>query len=169
MAKVILVCGLPGTGKSTLAEAIATHLKLPLFSKDKLEASLIEHGVLTADELNGVGYTLLKNIVNDHLNRQTHVVLDFIADQNRVNTFWPELLNEQIVSIECRCTDRVEHRNRIETRDRNIQGWYELKWSDVENIEKVYQPLMPNRYIVDTSKTSELNHDEILKYVSNQM
>jgi adenylate kinase family enzyme len=33
MAKEILVCGLPGVGKSTLAEEIAKSLGLPLFSK----------------------------------------------------------------------------------------------------------------------------------------
>lgn len=164
MAKIILVCGLPGTGKSTLAEFIAEKLHLPLFSKDTLEASLVEHGVLNTDQLNGVGYTLLKNLVSEHLNRQTHVVLDFIGDKNRVNRFWPDLESNEILSIECVCSDREEHRKRIETRDRNIKGWYELEWSDVELAKNRYQPLMDNNYVVDTSKKScGLDYDEILK------
>lgn len=60
MAKIILICGLLGSGKSTLAHELATILKLPLFSKDKLEASVVESGLATVENLNGVGYFLLK-------------------------------------------------------------------------------------------------------------
>lgn len=89
--------------------------------------------------------------------------MDFIGDKNRVNHFWPELTRNEILSIECVCSDRGEHRHRIETRDRNIKGWYELEWSDVELAKSRYQPLMDNRYVVDTAKVSGLDYDELWK------
>ncbi|MFI6818740.1 AAA family ATPase [Nonomuraea sp. NPDC050328] len=40
---VVLVNGLPGAGKSTLARPLAHELALPLFSKDQIKESLADH------------------------------------------------------------------------------------------------------------------------------
>jgi len=169
MAKVILVCGLPGSGKSTLADELAKALGLPLFSKDILEASIVESGALKADQLNGAGYTLLRNLVDEHLNRKASVIVDFIADKNRVNDLWPELLTKDLVVIECICTDKEEHKRRIETRQRNIKGWYELSWSQVEEISKKYTSLVSDRLVLDTVQSKSYLLEEALIYVSNQV
>ncbi len=167
MAKVILVCGVPGVGKSTLAEEIAKSLGLPLFSKDKLEASLVENGLVRTEQLNGVGYTLLKNLVNEHLSRQQPIIIDFIADKNRVLDLWPELLTKDLVAIECICTDKVVHKSRIESRQRNIPGWYELNWAEIEDITAKYSPLVSDRLILDTTNADSSILTRALKYVSN--
>ncbi|MDN3649586.1 AAA family ATPase [Reinekea marina] len=167
MAKVILICGLPGSGKSTLAEELAKTLGLPLFSKDKLEASIVEHGALRTELLNGIGYTLLKNLVDEHLERQSSVIVDFIADKNRVNELWPDLLTKELIAIECICSDKAEHKRRIESRKRNIKGWYELSWVDVVEISTKYTPLISSRLILDTIQSKSVLLEETLSYVSN--
>lgn len=167
MAKVILTCGLPGTGKSALAEELAKALSLPLFSKDVLEASILESGVLPKEQLNGVGYVLLKNLVNEHLKRQSSVIVDFTADRNRVNELWPELLTKNLTVIECVCSDTAEHKRRIESRKRNITGWYELSWQEVEEISTRYTPLVSNRLVLDTIQSSSSLLANALSYVSN--
>jgi len=167
MAKVILICGLPGSGKSTLAEELAKSLSLPLFSKDVLEASIIESGVLLTEQLNGVGYTLLKNLVNEHLKRQSSVIVDFIADKNRVNELWPDLLTKNLIVIECVCSDKAEHKRRIGSRERNIAGWYELSWQEVEEISTRYSPLVSNRLVLDTVQSSSSLLANALSYVSH--
>jgi adenylate kinase family enzyme len=43
--KVIVVSGLPGSGKSTIAEDIAHTLQLPIFSVDPIESSIIKSGI----------------------------------------------------------------------------------------------------------------------------
>ena len=47
MQQVIAFTGLPGTGKSTLAERLATDLAIPAFAGDWLLGALKPHGVLT--------------------------------------------------------------------------------------------------------------------------
>ncbi|MGO8948518.1 MAG: AAA family ATPase [Ktedonobacterales bacterium] len=37
--------GLPGSGKSTIAERLAERLKLPLFSVDPIESAIIRAGI----------------------------------------------------------------------------------------------------------------------------
>ncbi|MEK7152947.1 MAG: zeta toxin family protein, partial [Patescibacteria group bacterium] len=39
--KLIVMSGLPGSGKSTLSERVAAHLKLPIFSVDPIESAII--------------------------------------------------------------------------------------------------------------------------------
>jgi shikimate kinase len=38
--KVIVVSGLPGSGKSTIAEGVANKLRLPIFPVDPIESSI---------------------------------------------------------------------------------------------------------------------------------
>jgi len=39
--------------------------------------------------------------------------------------------------IECTCSDESLYRSRLKTRKRNIPGWHELEWSDVEKSEAI--------------------------------
>jgi predicted kinase len=48
MSMLVLVSGIPGTGRSTIAEGIANALAIPVFNKDQVEASLWRSGI-TAD------------------------------------------------------------------------------------------------------------------------
>ena len=40
---LILFAGMPGSGKTTLARMVARQLKLPLFSKDRVQRVLRDH------------------------------------------------------------------------------------------------------------------------------
>ena len=42
-ARVVVISGLPASGKTTLAEGLAAHLSLPLVTKDEYKATLLRH------------------------------------------------------------------------------------------------------------------------------
>ena len=163
---LIVVGGLPGTGKSTLAKELAKELRLCLFAKDELEASVVRSGLATADQLNQVGYQLLKSIAHSNLQLGNSIILDFVASMPRVERYWPELLNSRFLHLECVCSDLSLHQSRIEGRQRGIAGWYELDWKTVQQNSADYVPLSQNRLVLDAVAPVSANLQQALEYLS---
>ena len=65
MQKVIVVSGLPGAGKSTVAESVAGELRLPIFSVDPIEASIIKSGIQRSFETGLAAYLVAEALVNE--------------------------------------------------------------------------------------------------------
>lgn len=132
---IIVVCGIPATGKSTLASALSKELDLLFLSKDKLEATLVKNNAVVVSQLNGIGYALLEEIALSEVSAGRSVIIDCIAPMKRAKKYWASFEEQTVKYIECICSDKDLHKNRLESRIRNIQGWYELTWADVLNIE----------------------------------
>ena len=65
MLKLIVFSGLPGTGKSTLAESVGKQQRVPVFAKDWLEANLLSNGLvptITEKPLGFASYDLLTTL-----------------------------------------------------------------------------------------------------------
>ncbi len=61
----ILYSGLPGSGKTTLAHALATHLQIPVFSKDRMERVLKADGLTDGGSI--TSYHLLLDMADEQL------------------------------------------------------------------------------------------------------
>jgi adenylate kinase family enzyme len=46
---LIVLSGLPGSGKSTIAELLAKRLRLPIFSVDPIESAIVEAGIARSE------------------------------------------------------------------------------------------------------------------------
>ena len=110
----VVVSGLPGSGKTTLAESLAEQLNLPLISKDHIKEMLADHlglGPLAADYGRAAVHLMLGLAA-----RAPEVVLE--------SFFWPGLsepelvgLRRPLVQVHCHCDPalaraRFEHRIR---------------------------------------------------------
>ena len=151
--KMILFSGLPGTGKSTLAETIGRQLGIPVFAKDWLEASLLRSGLRSKmdDKLLGfAGYELLTVLAERQFMLGQSVILDSVASMPTIRDKWHTLAAQYGAEwriIECVCSDENLHRARLTTRQRNIPGWHELEWADVEKV-KGYYPTWEEKHLV---------------------
>jgi predicted kinase len=163
--RIIIIGGIPGTGKTTLAELLSNELGVSLFNKDKLEAAIIRRGLAKKNTLNGVGYELLAELAEGEINQGRSVILDCIASATRVQEFWSNITSQDIKYIECICSSISLHKERIENRELNIQGWYEITWSDIQSIKETYQPFSENRLILDSVESLSMNLKKAIDYV----
>jgi predicted kinase len=163
---MIVIGGVPGTGKSTLANALSKDMNIPVFSKDELEAAVVRKGLGSSKNMHGVGYEILASLATKQIENGNNCIFDFIASRNRVEELWPQLLEYDIKYIECVCTMEDVHKDRIQSRNRNIKGWYELTWEEVLNIKSNYQSLKPERLVLDSICNVDSNIKLAKEYVS---
>lgn len=163
---MIVIGGVPGAGKSTLAKELSKELNIPAFSKDELEAAVSRRGLCNNKETKGVGFEIMAVLAKNQIENNNSAIFDFIASKSRIMEQWPELLESEIKYIECICSNEDIHRERIQSRNRNIEGWYELVWEDVLTIRKYFQPLMDDRLILDSVNDLNENVAKAIEYVS---
>jgi len=168
--KLIIFSGLPGTGKSTLAEMLGRQLSIPVFAKDWLEATLIRSGLAASEEdkpLGFAGYELLSVLAERQLMLNQSVILDSVASTQSIRERWYQLSEQYQADwrvIECICSDEIVHRARLSNRQRNIPGWHELTWADIEKVKSYYLPWDGEHITLDMIDSLKDNLSEALKY-----
>jgi predicted kinase len=168
-AKLIVLSGLPGTGKTEVAEALAALLRAPVFAKDWVEASLLESGVVAREQLGLIGYTLLTTLARRQLALGQSAVLDSVASTTSIRAMWLELAREYEAAwfvIECVCSDERVHRERLSHRHRGIPGWPELEWSEVERVRSYFAPWSEERLVLDSMAPVSDNVARAVAYVN---
>ena len=153
--KLVIFSGLPGAGKSTLAEAIGRKFGFPVFAKDWLEATLVRSELMPTRQeksLGFAGYELLTMLAGRQLMLGQSVILDSVAASQTIRRTWQQLSDQfgaDWYVIECICSDESFHRSRLQDRKRNIPGWHELEWSEVERVKGYYVPWEEDRLVLD--------------------
>lgn len=136
----MLVTGLPGTGKSTMADVAASELAAPVLGHDWTMSGLRPYPELqeTLDAMGlrghrSAGWSILWALARSQLRAGRTVVLDGVARA-------PEVAGSRALAREegarsfvvmTTCSDADVHRTHIDGRQRGIPGWYELDWDHV--------------------------------------
>ncbi len=138
--RVLLVTGLPGTGKSTLAERLATALGAPVFGWDWAMAALTPFPAVwqAAQELPpadraALGWAMVRQAAGAQLCRGMGAVLDGLAGAGEVARIRALAADHggRATVVLTTCDDEGVHRTRIDGRRRGIPGWHELTWEGV--------------------------------------
>lgn len=152
---VIVVTGLPGTGKSAIADLLAQHLGAPAFSGDWLLGALkpAAAALATLDRQTYLELyrTLLRSLITRQLQFNQSAIVDAIVP-DEVLEDWRRLTSDHhgtLVVIECVCTDGALHRQRIGGRVRNIPGWHEVGWDHVQRMKSEMAALRSERLVLD--------------------
>ncbi|GAK53961.1 kinase [Candidatus Moduliflexus flocculans] len=134
--RLFIFSGLPGTGKTTLAKAVAKSYKAAYLRLDTIEHGLTE---LCHVNVQGEGYRLSYRIASDNLLIGNHVVADCCNPWDLTRKEWEDVAtqhNGEYINIEVLCSDKAEHRTRIETRENDIRGFVLPDWENVQNREQ---------------------------------
>ena len=172
--KLIVFSGLPGTGKSALAESVGRKLGIPVFAKDWLEATLVRGELIALNDdkpLGPVGYMLMTILAERQLMLGQSAILDSVASTESIRFTWKQLSEKYDADwflIECICSDGSIHRERLGNRHRHIPGWHELEWSEVERVRSYYVPWEEPRLIVDAIALFDENLEKILRWLQKR-
>jgi len=142
---LVLVTGLPGTGKSTVAAVAADVLGTAVIAHDWPMSGLRPYRAIQAalDDMEWghrlvgwsagrlVGWSVLAALARAQLVENRSVVLDGVARaaQREQCGAVARDVGATFVVITTECSDRAAHRSRIVGRQRLIPGWYELRWA----------------------------------------
>jgi predicted kinase len=165
---LVVVGGLPGTGKSTLAEALAVALDATVFAKDPIEASLWRSGIGTEQGSWQAAEDLLTTLAGEQLRRGRGAILDTVARKEISRATWRELAathDTRFALIECVCSDERVHESRLHGRVRGIPGWYEVQWADVVSAKQRWVPWTDDRLVLDGIDPPAKNLERALDYV----
>ena len=163
---LVLVTGLQGTGKSTIAARCADLLDAPVLAvglghggADTVRACPSDTGGPRSPDVPRGGWAVMWQLSRAELQRGRSVVLDGLARSDEV-TGTRALAAEH--GVEClvvltTCDDPELHRSRVDGRTRGIPGWYELSWDHVAETRRTWKPPADVDVVLDCGQPVEHN------------
>jgi predicted kinase len=165
---LIVMSGLPGSGKSTIAEQIATRLKIPLLSVDPIESAIIKAGVAKGFETGLAAYLVAEALAGEQIKLGASVIVDAVNAEEEGKDVWRGLAGRyglDPIILDVFVGDRALHRKRLESRVRGLHGFAEITWGAVEARQKGFTAWKEPTLRLDAARDLEANVDEALRYI----
>jgi predicted kinase len=149
---LIVMAGLPATGKSAVAEGLAKALGWPVLSVDPVEAAMWRAGVSKDQPTGLAAYVVVEVLAAEQLALGHDVIIDAVNAVELARQQWRELAGRtgtELRFIEVRCSDEAEHRRRLERRRRDIGGFPEPTWESVQARRADFDDWNDERLVLD--------------------
>lgn len=148
---LIVLGGLPGVGKTTIARALAQRLGAVHVRIDSIE-NAIRESVLALASMDDAGYRVGYAVAEDNLRVGRIVIADSVNPLPITRDAWIEVATRAEVSaveVEIECSDRREHRRRVEQRLGEVPASSGPTWEEV--VSRDYRPWTRERIVLDTA------------------
>ncbi|MFP3943730.1 MAG: AAA family ATPase [Alphaproteobacteria bacterium] len=152
---LIVLAGLPGTGKSSIARMLAAELGAVWLRVDSIEQALRESGDLADSDPGKSGYLAAYALAYDNLRVGRIVIGDSVNPLMLTRNAWRDAgirTGVHVTEIEIFCSDAAEHRRRIESRRTDVPGLVLPDWQAV--INRDYEPWTREPLRIDTAGRS---------------
>ncbi|WP_370962484.1 adenylyl-sulfate kinase [Amycolatopsis sp. cg9] len=151
---LILLGGLPGTGKSTVAVPVARALGAAYLRIDRIEQALVDSGELPENPM-AAGYLVGYALARDQLDVGVSVVAECVNPLKLTRDAWKSVGDRHgrwTLEAELVCSLPAEHRARVEHRTVDVEGLRLPTWQQV--LDREYEAWDRDHLVIDTAVTS---------------
>lgn len=148
---LFIFSGLPGSGKSTIAKILSEKLSAVYLRVDTVEQA-IRSVSEQSKKIGPEGYFVLYELARENLKLGSSVVTDSVNDINLVRDTFRNIaisLNVPFLEVEILCSDKKQHRYRVENRIPDIPGLTAPDWGQV--LRRHYEPWNREHLQMDTA------------------
>jgi len=152
---LIILGGLPGVGKSALAKMLAEKIKAVYLRIDSIEQAIRNAAQFNKQnqlEIFAEGYMVAYAIAKDNLEAGLTVIADSVNSIEVTRSDYRRIAqgaNKPYVEIEIICSDKAEHKRRIETRKSTLPGIKLPTWQDI--LDREYDAWETKSFTIDTA------------------
>ena len=153
----MVIGGLPATGKTTVATALARQTATPYLRVDRIEQAIVDWSPLS-HPLGPAGYAVAHELALEQLQLGLDVIVECVNPLAVTRDGWlgtAATADAALIEVEVICSDQTEHRRRVETRTSDVEGLAKPTWTEV--VEREYEPWTRERLVIDSTMTSPDN------------
>lgn len=163
-----MLSGLPGVGKSAVADELGRRLGAVVISVDPIETAIIRSGITQSFETGLAAYTAGAAVAEHQLRLGLTVIADAANYLEVGRSIWRAVADTARVdwrAIEIVCSDEREHRRRLDARRRDLAPYREPTWDEVARRRTETEPWSHPRLVIDTVHPIDLNVKAALDYL----
>ena len=164
---IVIICGLPGVGKTTITKNLAPLIDASVLSTDKIRKELISKPTYQKEE-RALIYDVMILLAKYLQQSGRNCILDATFNKEDSRNQVKNMLNvseDEFFIVECTCPEKT-----IFSRLRNRKGDYSDADATVyEKMKKIYEPVKGKHITVDASQDSENNAKLIFKQITGKV
>jgi predicted kinase len=149
---IVVICGLPGVGKSTLAKDLAPLLNAVILSSDKIRKELFPNPIYSKCEVKII-YDVMILLAKYLYGAGINCIIDATFNKEKSRTQLKNKLmlpEEELFMVECICPEETIV-SRLKTR-KNDYSDADLRI--YKRMKKTYEPILEDHLVIDTSQSS---------------